>query len=312
VEARGDFNEHRVSNVVELSSSTGVRMRASDQGEDAGHVQDRRALGSLFLIGGAEDKSGKGVVLRRFMELCGGESASIGVLGTASANGQYSADAYVDLFRRMGAKDAFAMPIASRSDAYNPKYIRFMQQLSGAFFTGGNQLALTSAIGGTSLSQALFDMYARGGVVAGTSAGASAVCRHMIMAGKTGTAPRKGMVSIAAGLGLLKNVIIDQHFSARHRIGRLLTVVAHNPFLLGVGIDEDTAALIDANHMMHVVGRGSVTVVDGSEMSYSNVPWVEKGNVPLCIYNVRMNVLIDGCTYDVMRRHPVRTPPAPG
>lgn len=271
--------------------------------------QEKRSLGSLYLIGGAEDRSGKGVVLRKFWELAGGASASIGVLATASAKSPYTADAYVEIFRKMGAKDVFVMPISSRSDAYNPKYIRFMQQLTGAFFTGGNQLALTSAIGGTTLSQALFDMYVRGGVVGGTSAGASAVCRHMIMAGKSGVSPRRGMVSVAAGLGLLKNVIIDQHFSTRRRIGRLLTVVAHNPFLLGVGIDEDTAVLIDPNQIMSVIGRGSVTIIDGSEMTYSNVPWVENHNVPLCIYNVRTHVLIEGCTYDVAQRVPLRTPP---
>ena len=272
-------------------------------------LAEKKAKGSLFLIGGAEDKTGPCVVLRRFVELCGGSSASIGVCATASTRAQQASDFYVDLFKRLGVKDVFAMPITSRQDAFDPKYIRFMSQLSGIFFTGGNQLTLTSAIGGTGLSQALHDMYMRGGVVGGTSAGASAVSRHMVMAGKTGVSPRKNMVSIAAGLGLLKNVIVDQHFSARRRIGRLLTVVAHNPFLLGVGIDEDTAAHFDSQQMMHVVGRGTVTVLDGSEMTYSNVSQVDSGHVPLCIYNVRTHVLIDGFSYDVTRRQPGEVPP---
>jgi len=279
--------------------------------EEHGLPGEKRSQGALYLIGGAEDKTGTGVVLRNFFELCGGKDASIGVLATASTQSPYAADKYVDLFRAMGAHDVFAMPITSRKDSYSPKYIRFMQQLTGAFFTGGNQLVLTSAIGGTPLSQALHDMFFRGGVVGGTSAGASAVSRHMIMAGKTGVSPRKGMVSVAAGLGLLKNVIIDQHFSARRRIGRLLTVVAHNPFLLGVGIDEDTAVHIDRHQVLHVIGRGSVTVIDGSEMTYSNVPFVEASTVPLCIYNVRTHVLIHGCTYDISRRIPLATPPTP-
>ena len=275
---------------------------------DVRNVQEPKTRGSLYLIGGAEDKKGPLVVLREFVRLCGGESASIGVLATATSRKIDASDAYVELFRSLGVKDVFAMPIHNRNDAYSPKYIRFMEQLTGAFFTGGNQLVLTSAIGGTTLSQALVRMYERGGVVAGTSAGASAVSRHMIMAGHTGNTPRKGKVSVAAGLGLLKHVVIDQHFSARRRIGRLLTVVAHNPFLLGVGIDEDTAIHVRGD-TFEVVGSGTVTVMDGSEISYTNVPFIEKGNVPLCIYNVRTHVLIAGCRYDITRRVPLNEPP---
>lgn len=271
---------------------------------------ERAVKGSLFVIGGAEDKKGPMVVLRRFVELCGGATGSIGVLATAKPHSPDAADVYVELFRRLGVRDVYAMPITSRNDAYNPKYIRFMEHLTGAFFTGGNQLALTSAIGGTPLSQALYRMYERGGVVGGTSAGASAVSRHMIMSGSKGLSPRKGKVSVAAGLGLLKNVVVDQHFSARRRIGRLLTVVAHNPFLLGIGIDEDTACHIRPEKAFDVYGSGTVTVLDGSEITYTNVPFVEKNNVPLCIYNVRTSILIAGCTYDIAHRRPLNTPPS--
>lgn len=271
--------------------------------------QERPSKGSLYIIGGAEDKKGAKHVLTRFVELCGGSSASIGVLATAKPHSPQAADVYVDLFRGLGARDVYAMPISSRNDAYNPKYIRFMEQLTGAFFTGGNQLALTSAIGGTTLSQALYRMYERGGVVGGTSAGASAVSRHMIMSGSTGSQPRKGKVMIGAGLGFLKNVVVDQHFSARRRIGRLLTVVAHNPFLLGIGIDEDTACHILPENTFDVYGSGTVTVIDGSEITYTNVPFVENTNVPLCIYNVRTHILIAGSSYDISRRIPISTPP---
>ncbi len=271
-------------------------------------LPDTAIKGSLFVIGGAEDKKGPMRVLKRFVELCGGSRASIGVLATASKNSPDAADVYVDIFRRLGARDVFAMPITSRSDAYNPKYIRFMEQLSGAFFTGGNQIALTSAIGGTTLSAALYHMYERGGVVGGTSAGASAVSRHMIMGGATGISPRKGKVTVAAGLGLLKNVVVDQHFSARRRLGRLLTVVATNPFLLGIGIDEDTACHIHPERTFDVYGSGTVTVLDGSEITYTNVPYVERNDVPLCIYNVRTHVLINGSSYDIARRKPLRAP----
>lgn len=273
------------------------------------HGQDPPVNGSLFIIGGAEDKKGEMRVLRRFVELCGGSSASIGVLATAMPHSPQRADIYVDLFRGLGARDVHAMPILSRNDAYNPKYIRFMEGLTGAFFTGGNQLALTSAIGGTSLSQALYRMYERGGVVGGTSAGASAVSRHMIMSGSTGMSPRKGKVMMGAGLGFLKNVVVDQHFSARNRIGRLMTVVATNPFLLGIGIDEDTACHIRPDKTFDVYGSGTVTVLDGGEITYTNVPFVENTTMPLCIYNVRTHVLIAGCSFDIARRIPLGTPP---
>jgi cyanophycinase len=270
---------------------------------------ERGVRGHLYLIGGAEDKKGARTVLRRFIELAGGPNASIGVLATAKPSSPDAAEFYAELFRKMGVKDVFAMPIQSRNDAHNPKYIRFMSELTGAFFTGGNQLAISSAIGGTNLSQALVTMYQRGGVVGGTSAGASAVSRHMIMGGNMGLSPRKGKVNMAAGLGLLRNVVVDQHFSQRRRIGRLLTVVAHNPFLLGVGVDEDTAIHIDPDNRIEVVGSGTVTIIDGSEITYTNVPFEEKGSVPLCIYNVRMHNLIAGCTYDIVRRVPLSTPP---
>ncbi|NDD29095.1 MAG: cyanophycinase [Proteobacteria bacterium] len=269
---------------------------------------DSSVKGSLFIIGGAEDKKGAMRVLRRFVELCGGSSASIGVLATAKPHSPQAADVYVELFRGLGVRDVYAMPIMSRNDAFNPKYVRFMEQLTGAFFTGGNQLALTSAIGGTTLSQALYRMYERGGVVGGTSAGASAVSRHMIMSGTTGLSPRKGKVMVGAGLGLLKNVVVDQHFSARRRIGRLLTVVAHNPFLLGIGIDEDTACHILPDKTFSVCGSGTVTVLDGGEITYTNVPFVDNTNVPLSIYNVRTHILIEGCAYDIARRVPLNPP----
>lgn len=273
-------------------------------------MEELNALGTLVLIGGAEDKKGDKKILRRFVELCGGSEARIAVLATATRKTHDAGDRYCSLFREMGAAEAATLPIYSRLDANNIKYVRYMSEVTGVFFTGGNQITLTSILGGTQFLRALKDAYIRGATVAGTSAGASAISRHMIMQGAKGLSPTKGMASIAAGLGLLHNLVVDQHFGARRRIGRLLTVVAHNPFLLGVGIDEDTAIVIGPDNTLEVIGKRSVTILDGTNISYSNVSYVEGNQMPLCIYDVKMHILLAGCTFDILRRTPL-TPPEP-
>ncbi|HEY3999473.1 MAG TPA: cyanophycinase [Candidatus Xenobia bacterium] len=272
-------------------------------------VEELKHQGTLVLIGGAEDKKGDKKILRRFVELAGGSDARILVLATATRKTHEAGVRYCTLFRELGAKEALELPIYTRLDANNIKYVRYMSEVTGVFFTGGNQITLTSILGGTQFLRALQDAYVRGATIAGTSAGASAISRHMIMTGAKGVSPTKGMASIAAGLDLLHNMVVDQHFGARRRIGRLLTVVAHNPFLLGVGIDEDTAIIISPDNNLEVIGRRSVTILDGTNISYSNVSYVEGNQMPLCIYDVKMHLLLEGCTFDILRRIPM-TPPA--
>jgi cyanophycinase len=244
------------------------------------------------------------------VDLCGGSSARIAVLAAATRKTHDAGDRYCQLFRELGVAESATLPIYSRLDANNIKYVRYMSDVTGVFFTGGNQITLTSILGGTQFLRALQDAYVRGATVAGTSAGASALGRHMIMQGAKGLSPTKGMASIAAGLGLLQNMVVDQHFGSRRRIGRLLTVVAHNPFLLGVGIDEDTAIIIRPDNMLEVLGKKSVTILDGTNITYSNVSYVEGNQQPLCIYDVKMHILLAECTYDILRRVPL-TPPTP-
>jgi cyanophycinase len=170
----------------------------------------------------------------------------------------------------------------------------------------GNQLRLSSTIGGTRLADAVLDRFRQGAVVAGTSAGASAMSSHMIAFGASGATPKQRMAQISAGLGLLPGVIIDQHFQQRNRLGRLLSLIAQNPSLLGMGVDEDTAGVVGPDHVMDVIGRGSITIVDGS--SSETDAWEVRGHRPLMISNVVLHSLPAGYRFDLRRRHRIAAP----
>jgi cyanophycinase len=146
-------------------------------------------------------------------------------------------------------------------------------------------------------------------VVAGTSAGASVICDHMIAQGRKAYAPKRSNITLAPGLGLTKRLVIDQHFAQRHRIGRLLTAVALNPFLIGVGIDEDTAIVLEPTHQMHVFGAGTVTVIDGSKILYTDIHEVENESEPAALLGVQLHVLTHACTFDINARKPAWPPP---
>ena len=180
---------------------------------------------------------------------------------------------------------------------------------TGIFLTGGNQLRLSSTIGGTRLSRAIEERHHAGAVVAGTSAGASALSTHMIAFGASGLTPKQRMAQISAGLGLLPGVIIDQHFQQRNRLGRLLALVAQNPSLLGIGIDEDTAGVVTPDQVFEVIGRGSVTIVDGTAAETD--AWEVSGHRPLMISNVVMHSLPAGYRFDLRRRARIRDAGAP-
>jgi cyanophycinase len=158
-----------------------------------------------------------------------------------------------------------------------------------------------SLLGGTALAQAIRRLNANGLVVAGTSAGASALCQHMIAFGRAGESPSQRMVQLTPGLGLTNRVIIDQHFQNRGRTGRLLSAVAYNPFIIGLGIDEDTAVTLDPQNQLRVIGRSSVVIVDGGELGYTNVGDVQRHG-PVAVTNIRLHVLTDGLRYDLISR----------
>ena len=181
-----------------------------------------------------------------------------------------------------------------------------VRDATGIFLTGGNQLRLSSTIGGTRLADAILNRFQHGAVVAGTSAGASALSSHMIAFGASGATPKHRMAQIAAGLGVLPGVIVDQHFQQRNRLGRLLSLIAQNPSLLGLGVDEDTAGVVGPDHVMEVIGRGSITIVDGA-LSETDA-WEIHGHRPLMISGVMLHSLPAGYRFDLRRRERVATP----
>ena len=264
------------------------------------------AQGTVIIIGGAEDKVRDRVILGRFVALAGGRDARIAVISTASSLGAEAGERYRAIFTELGAAAVMPLHAMTRPQANDESAARVVRDASGVFMTGGNQLRLSSTIGGTRLADAITARFQAGAVVAGTSAGASAVSSHMIAFGASGATPKHRMAQIAAGLGLLPGVIVDQHFQQRNRLGRLLSLIAQNPSLLGLGVDEDTAGVVGPDQVMEVIGRGSITVVDGAASETD--AWEIRGHRPLMISGVVLHSLPAGYRFDLRRRTRVMAP----
>lgn len=258
------------------------------------------APGVLMAIGGAEDKLGPGDVLRRFVALAGGPAARIVVIGTASELGPAVLDIYRLAFERLDAGTVVGIRPTTRAEAAAPDVVSALEEATGVFLTGGNQLRLGTIVVGTPLAAAIGAAHSRGAVVAGTSAGAGALSEHMMSFGASGAVPRHRMSQLSAGLGLLPGVIVDQHFTQRNRIGRLLSLVASSPGHLGMGVDEDTAAVIGPDGVMEVVGRGTVTLVDGRDLT-TDVP-TAKRNAPLLVSGAVLHTLPTGARFSISQR----------
>ena len=252
--------------------------------------------GHLMIIGGHEDRKDDMTILRRFIDLAGGEAAKIVVISAASGVPEDMWNIYDEAFNALGAGNRMHLVMTSREDANNQEAIAQMADAGGIFFTGGDQKRLLANIGGTAFDRALhYAFKVHGACIAGTSAGASAMSGHMLASGAAGTQPEKGTVNLGAGLGLVQGVVIDQHFSERQRLARLLTVVAQNPYLQGIGIDEDTALIVERGAGIEVIGQGAVTVVDGRTMR-SDMADAARGACPELI-DVRLHLLPPGSRY---------------
>ncbi|MRG90791.1 cyanophycinase [Polyangium spumosum] len=268
------------------------------------HGKDRHLhRGPLIAIGGAEDKVGTRSVLREVVRHAGGpKHARIAVFPTASSIPTELAGTYEAIFRELGA-DVHVVRIESRADGDDPRTLALIREMTGVFFTGGDQGRIVTMLGGTELARTIRRAHRSGCVVAGTSAGASVLCDHMIAQGRKGYAPRRELVMLAPGLGLTRKLVIDQHFAQRHRIGRLFSAVAMNPFLIGVGIDEDTAIVLRSDKKMDVIGRGTVTVIDGSKIQHTDIHEVPR-NASAALLGLSVHVLTQGCGYDIDGRLP--------
>ncbi len=266
----------------------------------ASKVAEGQQRGWIIPIGGAEEKENSPQILRRFVELAGGSSADIVVIPTASQL-RATGPRYERIFGALGAERVTALDFDTRRDCDEAGRLDRLQQATGVFFTGGNQLRLGTLLGGTAVAKAIRVMNASGVPVAGTSAGAAFISEHMIAFGDEGSTPVAGSVRLAAGLGLTNRFIIDQHFRQRDRLGRLMTALAYNPFAVGLGLDEDTAAFIAPDNTVHVEGSGGITVVDAAEVQFSSMDSVNEGQA-VCLLGVKLHILTRGATFNLHTR----------
>ncbi len=265
------------------------------------------SCGPLMIIGGAEDKLRKRTILQEFVRAAGGPEARIAVVPTASSLGPEVVEVYDALFRREGAAEVFPIRPGSRDDAHDPGLVGRLAGATGVFMTGGNQLKLSAIVSGTPLGDEIVSARERGVVIAGTSAGASIQSSHMVAFGGPGSTPKQRMTQVAAGLGLLASSVIDQHFDQRNRYGRLLMIVAQSPQLLGIGVDEDTCAVVErsgapgAEHeVLRVLGKGAVTVMDPSRIT-TNAYEATRAS-PILASGVVLHVLPTGSAFDLTTR----------
>jgi len=255
-----------------------------------------------MLIGGAEDREGKCDVLYEFIRLSG-RRPSICLMTVATNQPEELAATYTRAFKRLGVNKISSLHIQSRVDANEPATLSLIESSDALFFTGGDQLRITALLGGTGCEQLIHQQCARGRLIGGTSAGAAMMSNSMVLNGTSDTNPRFGTVQIGPGMDLLLGAMVDTHFSQRGRYGRLISSVAHHPQDLGVGIDENTALIVQKDEA-RVVGDGAVTIIDSAEISYSNLPKLED-HESLAIYGVKLHVLAAGSRYIMSKRAPV-------
>jgi cyanophycinase len=256
--------------------------------------------GWIVPIGGAENKENDRHILERFLQVSGGKDADIVVIPTASRMTE-TGPRYQKIFSDLGAKRVTVMDFDTRRDCQEAGRLERIEEATGIFFTGGNQLRLTTLLGGTPVAKLIRVRNAHGVTVGGTSAGASILSEHMIAFGDEGSSVISGSVRLAPGLGLTNRFIIDQHFRQRDRLGRLITALSYNPFAIGIGLDEDTATFISPEGTLEVVGSGGVTIVDASEVSFSSIGELGEGQ-PVCTLGLRLHILVPGATFDLNTR----------
>ena len=270
---------------------------------------DREIIGGhLLVIGGAEDKYNERRILKRFLELAGGSKAEILIVPVASDYPEFAADVYTHAFRNLGVDNPRVLRATSRQDVVNADHEQLLDGVTGVMMTGGDQMRLVSLLGGTKLADNIRRMVRETDLVlAGTSAGAAAMSTSMIVRGEPSSHPHKNAVRLSPGLGFLKNIIIDQHFTERGRISRLITAVSFNPYNLGVGIDENTAIILDSEGILEVYGQGSATIVDGSQITFNEIAEVAD-NEAFSVCGVQFHVLREGLMYNYTERHPIQPP----
>ncbi|GBF82194.1 cyanophycinase [Aphanothece sacrum] len=252
---------------------------------------------AILVIGGAEDKVHGREILQTFWFRSGGTESTIAIIPSASREPVLIGERYQQIFEEMGAKYVKVLDIRDRAQGEEPFFQQYIEECTGVFLTGGDQLRLCGLLADTPLMERIRQRVQLGEIsLAGTSAGAAVMGHHMIAGGSSGESPNRALVDMAMGLGIIPEMIVDQHFHNRNRMARLLSALSSHPERLGIGIDEDTCAMFERDGIIRVVGRGTVTIVDGREMTYTNQSEVG-ANDPLSLHNLRLHVLSHGDGY---------------
>jgi cyanophycinase len=261
--------------------------------------------GHLMIIGGAEDKYNERRLLRKFVSLAGESAARILIVPVASDYPEFSADVYTQTFRNLGLQQVKVLRATSRQAVIDADAEGLLKDVTGVFISGGDQMRLVSVLGGTEFARLLEERVRHTPLVlAGSSAGAAGMSATMIVRGEATSHPHRNSIRLSPGLGILQKIIIDQHFTERGRLTRLITAVSYNPRQLGIGIDENTAVIISHGGTLEVHGHGTVTVVDGSRITYNDIAEVEDSQ-PFAVAGLQLHILRDGLHYDFARRVPL-------
>jgi len=302
--AAGKNGEHSHAQKPEQKATkkNGQKNGRGKNGKANGGSAAGAPAGTLFVIGGAEDRHDTKIILSRLAERIGSGKLVISTL--ASDYGDEVWEVYRKLFISMGVKHVKHLGINHRDETSKDPRLDMLAGAKAIFFTGGDQLKITTRLGGTALSELIEEIYRQGGIIGGTSAGATAL-GEMMLVGSPGGGINKvfDALHMTPGLGLAKNMIIDQHFSERGRIRRLLGAVAQNPRMLGVGIDEDTAVVVESDGTLQTLGSGAVYIVDGHDLTYTNISQASFSRA-LSVFDVKLHVLSSGDRFDIHSRHP--------
>lgn len=262
---------------------------------------------AVMIIGGAEDKVHGREILRTFFARAGAKEAKIAIIPSASREPAAIGERYQRIFEEMGAKEIQVFDIRDRDQGDDPQWQEYLQDCTGVFMTGGDQLRLCGLLADTAVMETVRRRTREGKMtLAGTSAGAAVMGYHMIAGGGSGESPNRSLVDMTTGLGIIPEIIVDQHFHNRNRMARLLSAVASHPELIAIGIDEDTCALVEGDGVILVLGKGTVTIIDPGEMSYSNEAKVGPTD-PISLFNLRLHILCHGDRYQMKKRQAILT-----
>jgi cyanophycinase len=277
-----------------------IMQQLESQDQEARMPQSTKT--AILVIGGAEDKVHGREILHTFFGRSGSGDARIAIIPSASREPAIIGERYVRIFEDMGAKEVRVLDIRDRAQAEDRDLQKYVEECTGVFMTGGDQLRLCGLLADTPLMEKIRQRVQQGEIsLAGTSAGAAVMGHHMIAGGGSGESPNRSLVDMATGLGIIPEIVVDQHFHNRNRMARLMSAVAAHPERLGIGIDEDTCALFERDGLLQVMGKGTVTIVDPGEMTYTNYDKVGATD-PVSLHNLRVHILSYGDCYHLHKR----------